>query len=137
MRIVLDTSVLVSMILGGTVGELIDEWDADNFQVIASAEVVTEYARVLARPKFGLTRDIVEAILGYVQRKIEFVAPTEQIAVIEDDPKDDMFLACAAAVQTDYIVSGDQHLLALGNFRGIPIITPRAFLDLLEKSKRK
>lgn len=137
MRVVLDTSVLVSMILGGAVGELVDEWDAENFRVVASADVVAEYARVLARPKFGLPRDIVDAILGYAQRKIEFVAPTEQITVIKDDPKDDMFLACAAQGRVDSIVSGDNHLLALGSFRGIPIITPREFLELLKQSNSK
>lgn len=135
MRIVIDTNIVVSMILGGAVGELVDAWDSDQFQVIASAEIVEEYARVLARPKFSLTRDIVEAILAYVQRRANFVAPVEEIAVIQDDPKDNMFLACADAGEADYIISGDPHLVAVVNFRGIPVLTPRAFMQVLKESK--
>lgn len=135
MRIVLDTNVLVSMILGGVVAELVDDWDTERFHAVASAQIVEEYARVLARPKFGLARDLIEAILAYIQRKIEFVVPTEEIAVIREDPKDDMFLAAAIAGRVEYIVSGDPHLVALGSYRGIPILTPRAFLDLLKQTK--
>jgi putative PIN family toxin of toxin-antitoxin system len=135
MRVVLDTNVLISMILGGVVGELVDEWDARQFQVVTSTDIVAEYATVLARPKFGLSPDIVEAIVGYIQRNVEFVVPVERIALISDDPKDNMFLECADAGQVEYIVSGDPDLVKLGAFRGIPIITPRAFLDLLKYLK--
>jgi predicted nucleic acid-binding protein len=32
----------------------------------------------------------------------------------------------------DYIVSGDNHLLEIGSFREIPIITAREFINWLE-----
>ena len=82
MKVVLDTNVLVSLVLGGTVGILVDYWDHDRFQVLVTVSVVDEYATVLARPKFGLPYDIVEAIIAYVQRKAEFVVPTETITVL-------------------------------------------------------
>lgn len=135
MRIVLDTNVLVSMILGGALNALVDKWDADRFQVVASVAIVSEYAEVLARPKFGLSRDIVEAMVAYIQRKAEFVVPTETIGAIADDPTDNMFLECAVAGSANCIVSGDPHLNALGDFRSIPIITPRDFLNQLERAK--
>ena len=43
-----------------------------------------------------------------------------------------MYLACAVEGEADYIVSGDQHLLKLGAFKGIQIITPAQFLNILE-----
>ena len=135
MRIVLDTNVLVSLILGGTLGAWVDYWDADRFQVIASAGVVSEYAAVLARPKFGLPSETVEAIVAYIQRKAEFVIPSETLRVISADPKDNMFLECAVSGQVDQIVSGEPHLNALKNFRNIPIVTPRDFLDQSERVK--
>ena len=135
MRIVLDTNVLVSLILGGTLGALVDYRDEDRFQVIASATVVSEYAAVLARPKFGLPSETVEAIVAYIQRKAEFVIPSETLRVISADPKDNMFLECAVSGQVDQIVSGDPHLNALRNFRNIPIVTLRDFLDQLERVK--
>jgi predicted nucleic acid-binding protein len=43
-----------------------------------------------------------------------------------------MFLACALDGQADVIVSGDHHLLDLGVYRDIPIITARQLLDQLK-----
>jgi predicted nucleic acid-binding protein len=42
-----------------------------------------------------------------------------------------MVLACALDGQADLIVSGDRHLLDLGEYQGIPILTAREFLERL------
>jgi predicted nucleic acid-binding protein len=46
---------------------------------------------------------------------------------------DNKFLACALEAKADYIVSGDPHLTELETFKGIPIVIPRAFFELLER----
>ncbi len=48
------------------------------------------------------------------------------------DTSDNKFLETAITGKTDYIVSGDQHLLDLKEYRSIPIINARAFIDILE-----
>jgi predicted nucleic acid-binding protein len=50
------------------------------------------------------------------------------------DPNDDMVVACALEARADYIVTRDKDLLSLGTYEGIRIVTPRQFLDLLERS---
>jgi predicted nucleic acid-binding protein len=52
--------------------------------------------------------------------------------IVTVDPTDDRVLACAASVRPDFVVSGDRHLLDLGRFEGIPIVTPRAYIDTVE-----
>jgi predicted nucleic acid-binding protein len=47
--------------------------------------------------------------------------------IVKADPDDDIFLHCATVVQADYILSGDGHLLDLGQYAGIPIVTVRDF----------
>jgi len=49
--------------------------------------------------------------------------------VVANDPDDDKFLACAIAANASIIISGDPHLLSLGSYRSIPIMTPAQFLD--------
>ena len=56
------------------------------------------------------------------------VAPSKDIAEIEADPDDDMFLECASAANADYLISGNTPLLDLGSFRGIPVLSPDEFL---------
>lgn len=45
------------------------------------------------------------------------------------DPKDNKFLALAVSGEADCIISGDDDLKVLHPFRGIPILSPREFLD--------
>ena len=64
----------------------------------------------------------------------EEVTPVEQVTACRD-PKDDKFLAIAAAGEADLIVSGDQDLLALHSYAGIPIVPPVDFLRMLDEAQ--
>lgn len=59
------------------------------------------------------------------------VKPAMDVRGVADDEDDDLVLATAVAGRADYLVTGDKGLLALRKFRGVAIITPRTFLDLL------
>ncbi|OHB50966.1 MAG: hypothetical protein A2Y10_08390 [Planctomycetes bacterium GWF2_41_51] len=45
------------------------------------------------------------------------------------DPDDDKFITCAIASKSSYIISGDKHLLNIGEYFNISIVTPRYFID--------
>ena len=66
--------------------------------------------------------------LAELMAAAEIVQIDEQIAVCRD-PKDDKFLELAVNGRADVIVSGDADLLTLGPFRGIPVLTPAAFVQ--------
>ncbi len=55
-----------------------------------------------------------------------------KISVIEKDPKDNPILACALKVRVDHIVSKDDHLKDLKEYRGIRIVSSQEFLELLK-----
>ncbi len=50
---------------------------------------------------------------------------------------DDMFLACALEGRAEYVVSGDRHLLEIGSYHGMLIVTPRQFMTLLAVEERQ
>ena len=52
--------------------------------------------------------------------------------IVKDDPKDNIFIETAVAGNADYLISQDNHLLKLKEFKGIKIITPEEFLRVLE-----
>jgi putative PIN family toxin of toxin-antitoxin system len=131
-RVILDTNIFVSMMMGGYVGNINDIWRAGKFRLIVSDEIVSEYLDVLQRPKLHLSAQVISIALGRVHRKAEFVTPGETVTAIEADPTDNKFLEAALEGKADCIVSGDDHLLELKTFRGIPILTAREFIGRLE-----
>lgn len=130
MRAVLDTNVVISALLfKGEVSRLHSLWRKKAFTPIASGEMVAEYIRVLAYPKFGLTETEIENIIQ--EELLPYVEPvtvTDRLNGVCLDPDDDKFLACAEAAKADAIVSGDEHLLRLKRFKGRPIVTAEKFL---------
>ena len=129
-RAVLDTNVVISALLfKGEASNLHALWKKKTFAIVASKEIMEEYIRVLAYPKFNLTeREIKDIIQGELLPFIEPVAATGKLKGVCVDPDDDKFLACAESGKADAIVSGDTHLLRLKKFKGCPIVTVEKFL---------
>lgn len=130
-RTVMDTNVLVSGLLGGTATEVIRQWREGAFTLIVSAEIVTEYEAVLSRSKFKLPEWVIQELLGYIRQQAEWVTPDREIHAVERDPSDNKFLEAAVSGHAKWLVSGDNDLLDLDEFEGIPIIPSWEFLHLL------
>ncbi|MBN2301398.1 MAG: putative toxin-antitoxin system toxin component, PIN family [Lentisphaerae bacterium] len=133
-RIVCDTNVLVSGFLwDGKPRRLLADMETEEICAFTSRELLDELDRVLRYPKLvsvlrraGIAR---QDILRWVVRHTMIVMPKPlESVVIGADPSDDRVLACAVSASAETIVSGDRHLLDLGAFRGIPIVTATAFL---------
>ena len=60
------------------------------------------------------------------------VEVNETLDIIKYDETDNRYLECAVAGKADYIVSGDNHLLSIGEYKGIIILSPAAFVALLD-----
>ena len=136
MRLVLDTNTAVSgLIWGGVPGRLIDAAAAGTTQIISSVPLLDELHDVLFRKKFAaqLAEQAVDAadlFEGYAAL-VQLVGPAVIGPVILADPDDDIVLATAVACGADLIVSGGAHLLGIGEFQGIPVLTPSAAVSRL------
>ncbi len=142
-RAVLDANVLVSAVLNpaGVPGQIFDEWRAERFALLVSGPILEEIARVLEYPRIARghrwphakVREFV-AELG----NIAIVTPGEiTLNVIRNDPDDNRYLECAVEGAADYLVSGDQDLLALQEHHDIRIVTPKTFLQALRAPRQK
>ncbi len=133
LRFVLDTNTLVSAFLfkKSIVRRAYNRAQAIG-NLLASDQTATELRDVLQRPKFDkyLRREIRLAFASNVIRKAILIEIKEKITASRDE-KDDKFLELAASGKASCIVSGDEDLLVLHPFRGIPILTPRQFLEWL------
>ena len=131
MKIVVDTNVLISALLfAGTPGKLIELWENGLVDPLISEEILNEYVRVLAYPKFKLTEDEINYLL--YQQILPYFKVVKSIpspSIVHKDPDDDKFIRCALAGRAKIIISGDRHLLSIKSIQGIKILTPAQFLD--------
>lgn len=140
LRVVIDTNVIVSGILSrkGAPAEVLNAWRERRFLLLSSSDIVAEVRTVMKYPrirhKYNISDDEIEQTISLLEHDALLVAGDSNVAgSVPDDPKDEMFLACAMDGQADIVVSGDHHLLDLDVFRDIPIITARRFLDQLKQ----
>ena len=137
MRAVADTNVVVSGLLWrGPSRVLLDLARRGDLELVTSPALLAELQDVLCREKFSRRFELAgvepqRMVVGYANLAKLIAAPVIE-PVIEADPDDDAVLACAAAAQAEYIVSGDRHLLDLVEFRDIRILTPRQSLALFQ-----
>jgi len=132
-RVVFDTNVLVSALgFGGTPLEALIRAFEDDVQLVVASETLAELDRVMQYDRLPFTGGKRKQYLEILRNEAEVVTELPELAVVERDPDDDMFLACAVGGNCQYVVSGDDHLLALKSFRGVEIVSPASFLDRVD-----
>jgi putative PIN family toxin of toxin-antitoxin system len=136
MKIVVDTNVLVSATWwSGNPRELVRKASEGHVRLIVSDEMFAEYLDVVHGKKFSyIERRSLKEFIPLLIKWIEVRIAGPDPKVIADDPSDDKVLACAKAARADLIVSGDAHLLALGRWAGIRIVSPREAVEMIERA---
>lgn len=133
-RVVFDTNVILSALLfrSGRVSWLVSLWQQAQVVALLSKESASELLRVLAYPKFKLSPEEQQCLLQ------AFVPYTETVVTRSSchlplcrGPHDQKFLVLADQGNADYLVTGDDDLLAITDFKPSPIITPEAFRQVI------
>jgi putative PIN family toxin of toxin-antitoxin system len=137
MIVVLDTNVIVSATLSvkGAPAEIIRRWEAEEFEVVTSPPLISEFERVLSYPRVRKYLKLSDEEIDGLQKRLRVVAvvvdPKFTLEIVEKDPADNRVLECAVAGEASYIVTGNTHLLELGEYQQIVILKPAAFLTVL------
>ncbi len=140
MRVVLDTNVVVSaaLIRGGNEDRILRAWQRGAFDVVVSQAVLAEIGRALLYEKLRKFRWMSEAEIVALLELLgqESILVPGRVTVTESrDPTDDKFLAAAIEGRAGYLISGDKDLLTVKPPRGIRIVRPAAFLEILRKGR--
>jgi len=100
----------------------------DVITLVVPELVVEELVRVLTG-KLGADRQAVTHYADALRSLAEIAALPAGTQPLTGDPADDAILACAIAMQTEVLVTGDRrHLLPISEHQGVRIITPQALL---------
>jgi uncharacterized protein len=124
-----DTNIYISaLVFGGRPRELLELGQEGLIRLAVSDDILHEVRGVL-REKFGWEPARLEGAMTLITSCTYRVEPTRRIEAVRDDPDDDRILECAVAAGSQVLVTGDKHLLRLGQFEGMPILTLSDFLD--------
>ena len=135
MRVVLDTNQHISAIIrpNGHPAQIVKLWRSGLIEIAISPFILEEFEAVVHRPRIQEKYNLSDAdIAGYLEglRTFAVLVPgTITVNAVPDDPDDNIIIACAIEAEVDVIISGDQHLLSLGSYQGIPIVKAVDFLS--------
>lgn len=115
MKVILDTSVLVSALLNphGYPAKLLALWVQDKFEVIISPQIIEELRKTLTAPrltrKYHLTTIEIERYIELILLRTTTVYPTGKIRLCRDQ-RDNHILEAALIGKAEAVISRDDDL---------------------------
>lgn len=128
MKVTLDTNILVAAFISRGVCHDLFEHLVRHHVVASSEFIMGEFRRVLIE-KVRVPKAKVSAAEALIRERAVFVADAALDTKVCRDPDDDWILSVAESSESECLVTGDDDLLSLGDFRGIRIIRPSDFWE--------
>ena len=139
-KAVFDSGVLVSAFLSkkGVSAELLHLAHQEFFQIFLCEEIFEEIRRVLLtyphiRDRYFYSNRQVAMFCQGLRDATDLVNRLPTIKAVINDLNDDMIVACAVKARADFIVSRDEDLLELKKYKGIKVVSPEEFMEILRK----
>jgi len=134
MKVVIDTNLLVAVFFNKQSAsfKIFKMAEQGKVDLLWSDGVKKEAEFILGKIKKSV--GVQQNFLKEVFKPNNKVENPPQVNVVEEDPEDDKFLACAQKGKVDLIVSNDKHLLEVGEFKGIPVVNSKQALKNLKDS---
>ena len=134
MKVVLDANIFVSSLVNtqGNPKHIMSAWEEGVFDLLVSVPILEEVGRVLRYPRIAKRHKqdelAIQRFLELLKNEAILIEPKEQLNVVLEDKSDNRYLECALEGKAQYLVSGDNHLLDIGEYKGIIILPPAAFM---------
>lgn len=138
MKVVVDTNVVVSGLLWGGPPNRILRWARDGLlEIVVCEETTPEVRRVIQYKRFSKRLSDLDIssneVFSYFMNLVTFAPTPGSIPeVIKEDLFDNIFLALASENSAQLIISGDKHLLDVGTYKDIQIVTPSEASRVIE-----
>ena len=139
LKVVLDTSVFVSSLLSknpyASPAQILKKWQEKHFTLIMSPQLLEELLEKLSEKQ--IDENILEQLVTAITSLALHIEGAITATYLDNiDPDDNIFLAAAYESKADYLVSLDaKHLLPIKYYHGTQIVTPKIFLDLLDRKE--
>ena len=134
-KVVIDTNVFISAFgWDGKPEAILNLLEEGTVINSITQEIFEEIKRVVSYPKLKFSSTLQTKILEFVFSYSRFVNSGNPVSLINEDPDDNRFIECALSSSALFIISGDPHLLRLGAFESIRIVSPAEFIETHRKA---
>ena len=134
MRVVLDANVLIAAYAARGLCEAIVEWCIADDDIILTADILADVREKLIK-RIKLPAEAAGKIESFLKNNAELVTPAAIDPTVCRDVDDIDVLGAARAAAADFIITGDDDLLVLGEFSGTKIVTPRQYWEAFSRRK--
>lgn len=124
-KIVMDTNSLISAIgWDGPPHRVLDACLKGELELFVSPAILQELTDVLTRPKLSVVaaHPDLPIVLSWLHDPVRLVVPKARLDVVKVDPDDNRIIECAVEAGAEAVITGDDHLLGLGDYRGIAFL---------------
>lgn len=134
MIVVLDTNIWVSAIIwGGIPDRIVTLQQQKLIEIASSQKLLNELERTFNKkkfqPKLAAMKLTALDVISLIRESVVLYPITELFVPELRDPDDSIVLATAIAAQAEVIITGDQDLLVLSQYKNIPIMNAQDFLQ--------
>jgi putative PIN family toxin of toxin-antitoxin system len=131
MRLVLDANIFISSFFWGGNPRMVLERVIEGMdELFITKEILDEVEEVISRPKFHADKEKIDYYINSIEEIGNRIIPKMQIKNASRDKTDNKYIECGMTANADYIISGDNHLLELGEYGKIKIMTARDYLSI-------
>lgn len=127
-KVVIDVNVFISAFgWNGKPLQIMELLEKGKLRNCISEEILRELSIAISYPELSLTKEIQAKILEFALIHSDFYEPTES-AGIARDPDDNKFIDCALSAKAKFIITGDEDLLSIKQYKHIKFVSPAEFL---------
>ena len=131
LKVLLDSNVIISGLThGGNPRAILDLLWLGEIECFISPFILAEVGNSLSED-FGWSDSAAGQALSILQTHCVVIDPPQDASLSQLSPADNRILDCAVQGQVQYLVTGDRALQGVGDYHGIQIISPIAFLQIL------
>jgi len=131
-KVTIDTNILISAFVfpDGIVREIINLTIKKQIEIFISEKIIEEYIKILSG-KFHWTDEDIKENLIFLKKIFNIIKTEKKIDIIKNDEADNRILECAITAGTNFILTGDKHLLNIKKYKNISILKPADFMRLM------
>jgi len=128
MNVTVDTNFLISSSMwdNSVAHRLLLKLIENNAKIYTTKEILEEFSKVLKRD-FKYNDEEVTEMVNIVLSFISLVVIKNKINAVKEDPDDDKIIECAIESNSEYILTYDNHLLKIKEYKGVKILRPEEF----------